>query len=82
MIVEICVGSSCHLKGSHEIVELFKSAVKEHNLEDEVILAGSFCCGLCSDSGVTVIIDDEKTSGVTKENFNSFFETNILKKLV
>lgn len=82
MIVEICVGSSCHLKGSHEIVELFKSAVEKHNLEDDVVLAGSFCCGMCSNDGVTVVIDDEKTSGVTKENFNSFFEENVLKKLV
>ena len=45
MIIQICVGSSCHLKGSPEIVELLTQAVKEHKLEDEITLAGSFCIG-------------------------------------
>ena len=48
MIVQVCIGSSCHLKGSHDIVDLMKSAVEENNLSDEVVLAGSFCCGMCS----------------------------------
>ena len=43
MIVLICVGSSCHLKGSEEIVELLKKKVEEHKLDNEVTLAGSFC---------------------------------------
>ena len=81
MIVQVCVGSSCHLKGSHDIVELFKKAISQHSLEDEVVLAGSFCCNKCSKNGVTVVVDDEKTSGVTKESFNSFFKENILGKL-
>ena len=42
MIIQICVGSSCHLKGSPEIVELLQKAVEEYHLEDEVTLAGSF----------------------------------------
>ena len=45
MIVQICVGSSCHLKGSERIVELFQSAIAEHKLEDDITLAGSFCTG-------------------------------------
>lgn len=81
MIVQVCIGSSCHLKGSHDIVNLMKAAVEEHNLSDEVVLAGSFCCGMCSNEGVTVIIDDEKIGGVTKENFNEFFKKNILDKV-
>ena len=81
MIVQVCIGSSCNLKGSHDIVDLMKAAVEEHNLSDEVVLAGSFCCGMCSNNGVTIVIDDEKTSGVTKENFKEFFKTNILDKV-
>ena len=45
MMVQICVGSSCHLKGSPEIVELLQKAVEEYHLEDEITLAGSFCVG-------------------------------------
>ncbi|MBE6623001.1 MAG: (2Fe-2S) ferredoxin domain-containing protein [Ruminococcaceae bacterium] len=78
MIIQICVGSSCHLKGSPEIVELLKKAVEEHNLESEVTLAGSFCIGKCNRLGVTVQVDDEIYTGITKENFKEFFKENVL----
>ena len=54
MIIQICVGSSCHLKGSSEIVQLLQKAVQEHQLETEVTLAGSFCTGQCNRVGVTI----------------------------
>ena len=81
MIIQICVGSSCHLKGSPEIVELLQKAVEEHNLTDDVTLAGSFCIGKCNRVGVTVQIDDDIHVGVTKENFKEFFKENVLDKL-
>ena len=81
MLIQICVGSSCHLKGSPEIVSLLQKAVEEYHLEDEVALSGSFCIGKCNRLGVTLQIDDEIHVGVTKENFNEFFKENVLKKL-
>ncbi len=78
MIIQICVGSSCHLKGSPEIVELLQKAVAEYNLEDEITLAGSFCIGKCNRIGVTVQIDDDVHTGITKENFKEFFKENVL----
>ena len=81
MIVQICVGSSCHLKGSEEIVELLENAVKENGLEGEVILTGSFCIGKCNRLGVTVQVDDEIHVGVTRENFGEFFKDKILAVL-
>lgn len=81
MIVQICVGSSCHLKGSQEIVELLQEAVAENRLEDEVTLAGSFCVGKCNRTGVTVQVDDDVFPGITKENFKEFFAENILARV-
>ena len=78
MLIQICVGSSCHLKGSAEIVELLNEAVKEYRLEDEITLAGSFCIGKCNRQGVTVQVDDEIHIGVTKETFKEFFNDNVL----
>lgn len=78
LIVQVCVGSSCHLKGSDAIVELIENAVKEHNIEDDVVLTGSFCIGKCNRTGVTVQINDDVHVGVTTENFREFFKTNIL----
>lgn len=81
LFVQICVGSSCHLKGSQEIVELFESAIKEHGIEDEIVLSGSFCIGKCNRIGVTVQINDEIHVGITRENFREFFEKNVLSVL-
>lgn len=78
LIVQICVGSSCHLKGSPEIVQLFENAIAEHHLEDEVVLTGSFCIGKCNRVGVTVQVNDDIHVGVTTENFREFFKENIL----
>ena len=81
MLIQVCVGSSCHLKGSPEIVELLQKAVSDYHLEEEITLAGSFCIGKCNRIGVTVQVDDDIHTGVTKESFKEFFEENILKKI-
>ena len=78
LFVQVCVGSSCHLRGSQDIVELFEKAVEEHHIDDEVMLSGSFCIGKCNRVGVTVQVNDDIHVGVTRENFREFFKKNIL----
>ena len=80
MIIQVCVGSACHLKGSPEIVELIQKAVEENHLKDEITLAGSFCIGKCNRVGVTIQIDDDVHTGITKENFKEFFQEHVLSK--
>ena len=81
LIVQICVGSSCHLKGSQDIVELLQESIAAHGLEDEVILSGSFCIGKCNRVGVTVQVNDDIHVGITKENFREFFNEHILARI-
>ena len=81
MIIQICVGSSCHLKGSAEIVELMQKAIADHKLETEVTLAGSFCIGQCNRVGVTIQVDDDVYTGITREDFKEFFSEHVLKKI-
>ena len=78
LVVQICVGSSCHLKGSQEIVELMQKAVEEYNLDGDVVLVGSFCVGKCNREGVTVQINDDIHVGITPQNFKEFFKKHIL----
>ena len=78
LFVQVCVGSSCHLKGSYDIVALLENAVAEYKIEDEVVLSGSFCIGKCNRVGVTVQVNDEVHVGVTVENFAEFFRANVL----
>lgn len=81
MIVQICIGSSCHIKGSYDIVKLMEEAIAENKLENEITLAGSFCTGRCNRAGVTVQVDDDVYNGITKENFREFFNEHILKNI-
>ena len=81
VIVQICVGSSCYIKGSSDIVELLQKAIDEYHLEDEITLAGSFCTGKCNRVGVTVHVDDDVFTGVTKDTFKEFFNEHILSKI-
>ena len=81
MIIQICVGSSCHLKGSPDIVALIQEAVQTHGIADRVTLTGSFCIGKCNREGVTIQVDDTVHVGITKENFKEFFSEHVLNVL-
>ncbi len=78
MVILICVGSSCHLKGSYNVIQLMKSNVEKYHLTDKVVLKGTFCLGKCDASGVSVKIDDEIITGVTKDNFDQVFKKYVL----
>lgn len=79
MKITVCVGSSCHLKGSHQEVERLQELITKNNLKDQVELLGTFCIGKCQ-LGVCVTVDDEFHS-VSPDNVDAFFETVVLKKL-
>lgn len=78
LIVQICVGSSCHLKGSAELAEMMQQSIAEHHLEDDVVLTGSFCTGQCNRVGVTIQVNDDVHVGITRDNFRDFFNEHIL----
>ena len=79
MKITVCIGSSCHIKGSRQVVEQLQYLISENNLKDQVDLAGPFCMGKCQ-QGVCVTLDDQFFS-LTPETVKSFFEENVLKKL-
>ncbi len=85
IFVSICIGSSCHLKGSEKLVELFQERIKKDGLDDDIVLSGSFCLGKCNRVGVTVSVGDgineEIIPGVTPEGFNAFWTEKLLPKL-
>lgn len=80
MNIYICVGSSCHLKGSYDIIQLMKEAITHHSLENRVNLSAAFCLGHCTD-GVTIKIDEDIICSVSKDNFQEFFQDKVLSKL-
>jgi len=79
MKVTICIGSSCHLKGSKQIIEKLQALVAENNLKEKVDLAGKFCMGNCAE-GVCVSIGDQIYS-VQPDTVQTFFNDEILAKV-
>lgn len=78
MKVLICIGSSCHLRGSEAVVKTFTKMIKQHKVSAEVELSGSFCMGACS-KGVSVKVG-ENIYHVKPEDAEDFFEEVILKE--
>ena len=77
--VTICIGSSCHLKGSRQIVEELQRLVAAQNLKSQVELAGQFCMGNCQ-NGVCVTVNGESFS-LRPEDTRRFFEEQVLSRI-
>ncbi|MBO5377390.1 MAG: (2Fe-2S) ferredoxin domain-containing protein [Clostridia bacterium] len=79
MKVTVCIGSSCHIKGSRSVVEQLQYLIAENHLGDKVDLGGTFCMGKCQ-QGVCVTVDDAFFS-VTPDTVTDFFEKEVKAKL-
>ena len=79
MKITVCIGSSCHIKGSRQVVETLQALIAENNIGDKVDLGGTFCMGKCQ-QGVCVTVDEEFYS-VTPETLGEFFKEQVLAKL-
>jgi len=79
MKITVCIGSSCHLKGSRFVVEKLQRLISEHRLKDKIDLDGTFCMGNCQ-NGVCVKLDDTIFS-LSPEEVENFFEDEVLPKL-
>ncbi|MBQ8397250.1 MAG: (2Fe-2S) ferredoxin domain-containing protein [Clostridia bacterium] len=79
MKITVCIGSSCHIKGSRQVVEQLQALIAANNLGDKVDLGGTFCMGECQ-KGVCVTVDDSFHS-VTPDTVESFFQNEVLAKV-
>ncbi len=77
--VTVCIGSSCHLKGSRQVVEELRNIIEDNGLEDKVEIAGTFCLGQCQ-KGVCVTIGEEFYS-VSPDSVEEFFKNEVEPKL-
>ena len=77
--ITVCIGSSCHIKGSRQVVEQLQYLIAENKLGDKVELGGTFCMGKCQ-QGVCATVNDAFYS-VTPETVEEFFAKEILAKV-
>ncbi len=76
MKITVCIGSSCHIKGSRQVVAKLQQLVAENGLADKIELNGTFCMGHCQE-GVCISVDEAFYS-VTPDTVEAFFETAVL----
>lgn len=81
MTVTICIGSSCHLKGSRDIVARLQNLIVANGLTDQVQLTGSFCNGNCAQGVVVTIDGSSEIHSVSPETTEFFFQNEILPRL-
>lgn len=79
MVITICIGSSCHLKGSRKVVEKLNELIAKEGVGDKVELNGSFCMGQCV-KGVCVKLDNELFS-LSPETTEEFFQKEVVGRL-
>jgi NADH:ubiquinone oxidoreductase subunit E len=80
MEITVCIGSSCHLKGSRDVIKILERLISLNRMEEQIALKGSFCMGECSENGVCICVD-EKRFHVIPSGTDSFFNDQIKKKL-
>jgi len=76
MKIIVCIGSSCHIKGSQQIVEQLQYLIEQNSLIVKIELAGAFCMGTCME-GVCVKIQDKQFS-LKPEDVKTFFDSEVL----
>ncbi|MBR4305094.1 MAG: (2Fe-2S) ferredoxin domain-containing protein [Clostridia bacterium] len=79
MTLTVCIGSSCHLKGSKKVAQTFERLITENNLREKVNFHAAFCMGNCQ-NGISVSLDD-KVYSVTPETAEEFFRTQVMARL-
>ena len=77
--ITVCIGSSCHIKGSRQVVEQLQNLIAENNLGDKVELGGTFCMGQCQ-QGVCVTVN-ENFHSVSPESVGESFTKEVLAKV-
>lgn len=77
MTIEVCIGSACHLRGSHEVISALKHLISDNGLSDQVELKAVFCMGKCSD-GVSVRVDGSQIYSLHPQEVQQFFQEHCL----
>ena len=80
MVLKVCVGSSCHLRGSYDVIEEMKRLIAGHGMEGKIDLQASFCMGNCH-NGVSLKADEGLVHNANKDNCEELFLTEVLPRV-
>lgn len=80
VIIHVCIGSACHLKGSYHVIHRLQEIIEERKLEDQVLVKAAFCLGECT-TGVSVKVNEGAVVSVNEENVDDFFDKFVVGRL-
>jgi len=80
VVVTVCVGSSCYLRGAHKIAEALEQTILRHELNGRVELQGAFCMQRCRE-GVAVSVNGKHLPRATEENISELFTNYVLPEV-
>ncbi len=75
--ITICVGSACHMKGSHKVIDKLSELIEKHSLEEDVELKASFCMEQCR-GNIGALVDDKPIYDLKNDNVEEIFNREIL----
>lgn len=75
--IQVCVGSSCFLRGAMNVISEIKQLITEHQLDDKIVLKGNFCLERCTD-GVTVMVEEKLFTGIKCDDVPALFDREVL----
>lgn len=78
--VKVCVGSSCHMRGSYQVIKTFQELVARNGLKDEIAIKAAFCMGRCL-QGISVLVDEQPVQNVGFQNAEQVFYESIFPKV-
>lgn len=74
MILKICIGSACHIKGSYDVIRRMKAYIEENNLNSIIELKSSFCLGKCGNA-VSIQVDSNPIQSIRPDEVTDFMKT-------
>lgn len=80
MVIQVCIGSACHLKGAYNVIKGLQQLIQEKGLQDRIELKAAFCLGHCTDA-VSVQIDDGPVLSAGSNTVSQFFEEHVAGRL-
>lgn len=80
MEINVCIGSACYVKGSHEVIQQLQQLIASYYLEEKVVLKAAFCLGHCTEA-VCVTIEDQVYS-VPKDGVDLFFREEVYGRVI
>lgn len=79
MDLTVCIGSSCHIRGSRDVVKKLEALIAQHELRERINLRGSFCMGAC-ERGACVHFGGKRYA-LAPEGIEEFFDAHVLPVL-